>query len=91
MRILITGAGGSLGSGLLEALEGDHELVLSEVFPLDTPHEFRRADLRSEVWRSARAGLAPGADAAQMPGERPRANRCPNFPKLKPCGAGSSP
>jgi len=46
MRILITGAGGSLGSGLAEALEGKHELVLSDCFPLDTSHAFRQADLR---------------------------------------------
>ncbi|MBI4558548.1 MAG: NAD(P)-dependent oxidoreductase [Candidatus Hydrogenedentes bacterium] len=47
MRILITGAGGSLGSGLAEALEGTHELVLSDCFDLSARHEFRRADLRS--------------------------------------------
>jgi len=46
MRILITGAGGNLGSALVEALEGEHELVLSDHVPLSTPHEFRRADLR---------------------------------------------
>lgn len=46
MRILITGAGGSLGSGIVEALEGRHELVLSDCFDLQTRHEFRRADLR---------------------------------------------
>ncbi len=46
MRILITGAAGNLGTGLIEALAGAHELVLSDVSPVDTPHEFRRADLR---------------------------------------------
>ena len=46
MRILITGAGGSLGAGLAEVLEDRHELVLSDCFEIDTPHEFRRADLR---------------------------------------------
>lgn len=47
MKILITGASGSLGSGLVEALEGRHDLVLSDCFDLDTPHEYRKADLRS--------------------------------------------
>lgn len=46
MRILITGAGGNLGSALVEALQDKHELVLSDVFPIATPHEFRQADLR---------------------------------------------
>lgn len=36
-----------MGSGLVESLESSHELVLSDCFDLDTPHEFRRADLRS--------------------------------------------
>ncbi len=46
MKILITGAGGSLGSGLVEALEDRHELVLSDCFPCHSHHEFRQADLR---------------------------------------------
>ncbi|MBX7256186.1 MAG: NAD(P)-dependent oxidoreductase [Candidatus Hydrogenedentes bacterium] len=46
MRILITGASGNLGSGLVEELEGHHELVLSDVCDMRTAHTFRQADLR---------------------------------------------
>ncbi len=47
MRVLITGAGGSLGSGLAEALTGKCDLVLSDCFPMTTRHEYRQADLRA--------------------------------------------
>ena len=46
MRILITGAGGNLGSGLVERLEGRHVLRLSDVAPFETGHEFVRMDVR---------------------------------------------
>ncbi len=47
MKVLITGAGGNLGSALVDALEGSHELVLSDVFDPGTSHESRQADLRN--------------------------------------------
>ncbi len=47
MRILITGAGGNVGSGLVERLEGRHELRLSDVAPLQTGHEFVQMDVRN--------------------------------------------
>ena len=47
MKILITGAGGSLGTGLAEALDGKHELILSDCFAMTTDNEYRRADLRN--------------------------------------------
>ncbi len=46
MRILITGAGGNLGSGLIERLEGRHELRLTDASELQTPHEFVWMDVR---------------------------------------------
>lgn len=46
MRILITGASGNLGTALVDALQDEHELVLSDYFPVRTEHEFRQADMR---------------------------------------------
>ncbi len=46
MRVLITGAGGNLAGGLIELLEGRHELRLSDVEPMTTPHDFVQADVR---------------------------------------------
>lgn len=46
MRVLITGAGGSLGTALAPALADDHDLRLSDVEELETDHEFVRADVR---------------------------------------------
>ncbi|MFM6847810.1 MAG: NAD-dependent epimerase/dehydratase family protein [Terrabacter sp.] len=48
MRVLVTGAGGTLGTLLAPALaDAGHEPVLQDVRPLDTPHEFVRGDVRS--------------------------------------------
>ncbi len=46
MRILITGAGGNLGTGLAERLAGRHELILADVVPLKTAHRFVQVDVR---------------------------------------------
>lgn len=46
MRVLITGAGGSLGTALAPALEAEYDLVLSDVEPVETDHEFVRCDVR---------------------------------------------
>jgi nucleoside-diphosphate-sugar epimerase len=59
LRILITGAGGNLGSGLVERLEGRHALRLSDAAPLETHHEFVRMDVRD---REALARAAEGMD-----------------------------
>ncbi len=59
MRILITGAGGNLGSGLVERLEGRHDLRLSDAAALETGHEFVRMDVRD---REAFVGAAAGMD-----------------------------
>ncbi|MDQ3540849.1 MAG: NAD(P)-dependent oxidoreductase [Chloroflexota bacterium] len=59
MRILITGAGGNMGSGLTERLGGRHALRLSDVAALETGHEFVRMDVRD---REAFVRAAEGVD-----------------------------
>jgi len=59
MRILITGAGGNLASGLIERLEGRHALRLSDVTALETDHEFVRMDVRD---REAFVRASEGVD-----------------------------
>lgn len=59
MRILITGAGGNLGRGLVPHLEGRHELVLYDLAHMDTKHEFYQADIQTG-WRITEA--ARGCD-----------------------------
>lgn len=46
MRVLITGASGNLASGLIELLKGRYDLRLSDIVPVETPHEFVQADVR---------------------------------------------
>ena len=59
MRILITGAGGSIGSGLTERLGNQHALRLSDVGVPETEHEFVQMDVRD---REAFARAAEGMD-----------------------------
>jgi nucleoside-diphosphate-sugar epimerase len=59
MRIRITGAGGNLGRGLVQQLGGRHELVLYDLVPIDTKHEFYQADIQTG-WRITEA--ARGCD-----------------------------
>ncbi len=58
MRILITGAGGTLGMALAPALaEAGHEPVLFDVQPLESQYEVVRGDVRrAEDVRSAAKG-----------------------------------
>jgi nucleoside-diphosphate-sugar epimerase len=44
MKVLITGAAGVLGKAVIEREEGIR-LLLTDVAPLETRHEFRAADL----------------------------------------------
>jgi len=58
MRILITGAGGSIGSGLTERLEDQHALRLSDVAVLETEHECVQMDVRDrEAFKRAAEGM----------------------------------
>ncbi len=59
MRILITGAGGNLASGLVEHLEGRHDLRLSDAAQMHTRHDFVRMDVRD---RDAFLRAAQGVD-----------------------------
>jgi nucleoside-diphosphate-sugar epimerase len=60
MKVLITGASGVLGravTGLLEREEAVR-LVLTDVAPLETRHEFRAADLTNlEQWKPLCEGV----------------------------------
>lgn len=56
MRVLVTGAAGTLGTALAPALvDAGHEPVLLDVRPLDTPYEWVRGDVRAadDVLRAA--------------------------------------
>lgn len=46
LKILITGASGSVGSGAVEALSAVNELILSDVTTVDTEFPFYQADIR---------------------------------------------
>ena len=59
MRVLITGAGGTLGTALAPALqEAGHEPVLFDVQPLETAYEAIQGDVRKrEDVRAAGQGV----------------------------------
>ncbi|HEU0164812.1 MAG TPA: NAD(P)-dependent oxidoreductase [Thermomicrobiales bacterium] len=46
MRILVTGASSNLASGIIEPLATNHELVLSDIVPVESAHPFVEADVR---------------------------------------------
>lgn len=59
MHILITGAGGFLGAGLVEALAPGHQLRLLDVRPFASPHEVVVADVADlAACRQAMTGIA---------------------------------
>ncbi len=61
MNVLVLGANGMLGPHVVRALEGEHDLRLTDVADLhDTPHEYRRVDV-SDL--DAVVAAAEGMDA----------------------------
>ena len=59
MKILVTGAGGFLGRGLIVPLEGKHDLRLMDVADEDTPHE----KVMGSVADRAETGEVAGSNA----------------------------
>ena len=67
MRVLITGAGGTLGATLAPLLaEVGHEPVLFDVRPLETGYRFVQGDIRrlEDVRRAVEGCLLYTSDAA---------------------------
>jgi nucleoside-diphosphate-sugar epimerase len=59
MRVLLLGGNGFLGPHVVRELERDHQLVITDVAPIDTPHESRVVDIAD--WEQVRA-VAEGTD-----------------------------
>ncbi len=70
MRVLITGAGGTLGRALAPTLgDAGHQPVLMDIQPLETDHEFVRGDVRRiEDVRRAMEGVELVVHAAAIHG-----------------------
>jgi UDP-glucose 4-epimerase len=70
MRVLITGAGGTLGTALAPLLHSaGHDLVLTDVVPIQSDHQYVAADLRRpEELRGAMAGVDIVVHAAAIHG-----------------------
>ncbi len=45
MKVVIYGAGGPVAAGGIRALEPGHTLRLTDLAPMETPHEFRQVDI----------------------------------------------
>ena len=80
MRILLTGAGGFLGEGLIQALEENHTLRLMDVVPFENRHEVLCGDVcnADDVARAVE-----GMDAlviAHMAPNRPEVYATPEQP-----------
>jgi len=80
MKILITGAGGFLGEGLVQALEKNHILRLMDVVPFESRHEVFCGDVcnKKDVARAVK-----GMDAlviAHMAPNRPEIYATPEIP-----------
>ncbi len=60
MKVLILGANGMLGPHVIKALEGKHELRLTDINDLDSPHEYFKVDV-SDIGQVVAA--AEGMDA----------------------------
>ncbi len=69
MKILITGAGGFLGQGLVHPFAGKHQLRLMDIRPFESPHEVIVGDV-SDL--SAVESAAEGMDAIVIAHMAPR-------------------
>ena len=45
MNVLVLGANGMMGPHVVKAIEGEHQLRLSDIGDLDTPHEYLKLDV----------------------------------------------
>lgn len=80
MKLLITGAGGFLGAGLITALRPHHDLRLMDVVPFDTPEELVVGDVSDlEGCRRAVAGCEAIVIAHMAP-NRPEVYATPTVP-----------
>lgn len=80
MKVLITGAGGFLGRGLISALENEHTLRLMDVTPISSPHETMVGDVAD--FAQARAAVS-GMDAvilSHMASRKPGVYTTPSAP-----------
>ena len=55
MNVLILGGAARLGPYVVRALENEHTLRVTDILPIETPHEFQRVDIASpdDVLRAA--------------------------------------
>jgi len=80
MKLLITGAGGFLGAGLIATLESRHQLRLLDVVKFDTPHELITGDV-TDFATCQRAVAGPDALViAHMAPNRPEVYATPTQP-----------
>lgn len=88
MRVLVTGAGGTLGMALAPALaEAGHEPVLQDVVSLETPYEFLRGDVRRpEDVQAAARGVEVIIHAAALHGIHLRDHSARDFYELNLTG-----
>ena len=45
MKVLLLGGNGFLGPHVVQALEGHHELRITDIVPIDSPHETKQVDV----------------------------------------------
>ena len=45
MKVLILGGAARLGPYVVSALENEHTLRVTDILPIETPHEFQRVDI----------------------------------------------
>ena len=58
MKVLLLGGNGILGPHVVKALEGEHQLRITDVVPLDSPHETRYVDVAdAQQVTAAAAGM----------------------------------